>query len=210
MLPPRDSWNSLTRAQIAFGQGLSVNALQMATAINTVANGGQLITPSLIEGRATTNTGDDVGTATATRKHAVSASAAKQAAEMMELVTTPDVGTAPGAGIEGYRVAGKTGTAQEVGGKCKCYQDGGLDVSFAGFAPADSPRFTVYAVIKHPQAGASGGGTAGPVFRKVLAYVLQKYAVAPTGTTPPNIPTQWKGRHSDRDATGAITSSANR
>ncbi len=59
MLPPRDSWNSLTRAQVAFGQGLSVNALQMATGINTVANGGELITPSLIEGSETTNTGAD-------------------------------------------------------------------------------------------------------------------------------------------------------
>ena len=209
VLPPRDSWNTLTRAQVAFGQGLSVNALQMATAVNTVANGGQLITPSLIDGQATTNSGDDVGTATAIRHRAVSASAAKQAAEMMELVTTQDVGTAPGAGIAGYRVSGKTGTAQEVGGKCNCYQDGGLDVSFAGFAPADNPRFTVYAVIKHPQKGASGGGTAGPVFRKVLAYVLQKYAVAPTGTTPPHIPTQWKGRHSDRTATGAPTGAGN-
>ena len=210
VLPPRDSWNILTRAQVAFGQGLSVNALQMATAVNTVADGGELITPSLIEGRATMNTGTAVGTATATRHRAVSASAAKQAAEMMELVTTEGKGTAPGAGIEGYRVAGKTGTAQEVGGACNCYKDGGLDVSFAGFAPADNPRFTVYAVVKHPGPGASGGGTAGPVFRKVLAYVLQKYAVAPTGTTPPNIPIQWKGKHSDRDATGALTSASGR
>ena len=121
---------------------------------------------------------------------------------MMELVTTPDVGTAPGAGIEGYRVAGKTGTAQEVGGKCNCYRDGGLAVSFAGFAPADNPRFTVYAVVKHPGEGATGGGTAGPVFRKVLAYVLQKYAVAPTGTAPAEDPDQW-GAHSDRDAAKA-------
>jgi cell division protein FtsI (penicillin-binding protein 3) len=210
VLPPRDTWNSLTRAQVAFGQGLSVNALQMATAVNTVADGGELITPSLIEGRATMNTGTDVGTATASRHRAVSAAAAKQAAEMMELVTTEGKGTAPGAGIQGYRVAGKTGTAQEVGGACNCYKDGGLDVSFAGFAPADNPRFTVYAVVKHPGPGASGGGTAGPVFRKVLAYVLQKYAVAPTGTTPPNIPIQWKGKHSDRDATGALTSASGR
>ena len=82
---------------------------------------------------------------------------------MMELVTTPDVGTAPGAGLEGYRVAGKTGTAQQVGKKCKCY-DGSTAVSFAGFAPADKPRFTVYVVVQKPRAGASGGGTAGPVF----------------------------------------------
>ena len=110
---------------------------------------------------------------------------------MMELVTTQDVGTAPGAGITGYRVAGKTGTAQEVGGKCKCYAEGGSAVSFAGFAPADDPRFTVYVVIKKPRAGASGGGTAGPVFRKILSYVLQKYGVEPTGTPPASIPTFW-------------------
>ena len=80
---------------------------------------------------------------------------------------------------------------------CKCYDDGGLAVSFAGFAPADKPRFTVYVVVKQPREGASGGGTAGPVFRKILSYVLQKYAVPPTGTTPSTIPIKW-GRHAAR------------
>jgi cell division protein FtsI (penicillin-binding protein 3) len=194
LLPPSDQWSVLTRAQVAFGQGVGVNALQMATAINTVANGGELVTPSLVKGRATTASGAEVGTEVATRRQVVKPSAAKQTAEMMELVTTEGVGTAPGAGIPGYRVAGKTGTAQEVGGACNCYADGGLAVSFAGFAPADDPRFTVYVVIKHPKDGASGGGTAGPVFRKILSYVLQKYAVPPTGTTPTKIPIKWRAR----------------
>jgi cell division protein FtsI (penicillin-binding protein 3) len=191
VLGNRDSWNTLTRAQVAFGQGLSVNALQMATAINTVANGGELITPSLITGRATTTSGDEVGTETSTKRRVIGAAAARQTAAMMEGVTTQDVGTAPGAGIEGYRVAGKTGTAQQVGAKCRCY-DGSLAVSFAGFAPADNPRFTVYVVIKHPEGAASGGGTAGPVFRKILNYVLQKYAVPPTDTPPARIPIRWR------------------
>ena len=191
MLGDGSTWSTLSRAQIAFGQGLSVNALQMATAVNTLANDGQLITPSLVKGRATTSDGDEVGTETSTRRTVVSQKAARQTAQMMELVTTPDVGTAPGAGIEGYRVAGKTGTAQEVGGDCNCYADGGLAVSFAGFAPADQPRFTVYTMIMRPEDGASGGGTAGPVFRKILNYVLQKYAVPPTGTEAAEIPTKW-------------------
>lgn len=195
LLPARDRWSLLTRAQIAFGQGVSVNALQMAAAINTVANAGQRVTPSLVEGRATTSAGNDVGTDTASRRTVVSAEAARQTAEMMELVTTQDVGTAPGAGIAGYRVAGKTGTAQEVGGECNCYADGGLAVSFSGFAPADKPRFTVYVVVKKPGEGASGGGTAGPVFRKILSYVLQKYAVPPTGTPGSTIPTRWRPRN---------------
>jgi len=191
LLPPAGIWSTLSRAQIAFGQGVSVNALQMASAVNAIANGGELVSPSLVSGRATTASGRDVGTDTTTRRRVVSAKAASLTAKMMELVTTPDVGTAPGAGIVGYRVAGKTGTAQEVGGSCKCYKDGGLAVSFAGFAPADKPRFTVYVVVKHPTGVASGGGTAGPVFRKILSYVLQKYAVPPTGTTPSKIPIQW-------------------
>ena len=78
VLGDRDSWNTLTRAQVAFGQGLSVNALQMATAINTVANDGQLITPSLVEGRATTSSGQEVGTETAKRRQVISAEAAAQ------------------------------------------------------------------------------------------------------------------------------------
>ena len=60
--PPATLWTSLTKAQIAFGQGVSVNALQMATAVNTLANGGVLITPSLVRGSATTAGGNEVGT----------------------------------------------------------------------------------------------------------------------------------------------------
>ncbi len=196
LLPAADIWSPLSLAQIAFGQGVSVNALQMTSAVNALANGGELVSPSLVQGRATTATGNEVGTDTTRRQRAVSERAAVQTAQMMELVTTPDVGTAPGAGIEGYRVAGKTGTAQQAGEKCQCY-DGSIAVSFAGFAPADKPRFTVYVVVKKPRAGASGGGTAGPVFRKIMSYVLQKYAVPPTGTQPPNLPIRW-GRHTAR------------
>ncbi len=199
LLPAPEAWSELTRAQIAFGQGVSVNALQMVTAVNAIANGGELVSPSLVRGRATTSSGREVGTATTTSRRVVSADAAARTAEMMELVTTPDVGTAPGAAVEGYRVAGKTGTAQEVGGACNCYADGGLAVSFAGFAPADKPRFTVYVMVMRPKAGGSGGGTAGPVFRKILGYVLQKYGVPPTGTTPPTMPIKW-GRQADKPA----------
>ncbi|HNA99230.1 MAG TPA: penicillin-binding protein 2, partial [Marmoricola sp.] len=61
-----------------------------------------------------------------------------------------------------------------------------------GFAPADAARFTVYVVVRHPQAGgASGGSTAGPVFHDIMNYVLQKYAVAPTGTPAINLPAYW-------------------
>ena len=191
LLTDASQWSVLSRAQISFGQGVSVTALQMAAAVNALGNDGELVEPSIVEGRERTSSGEEVGTATATKRRAVSSTAARETAEMMELVTTPDVGTAPGAGIEGYRVAGKTGTAQQAGGKCDCYAMGGKAVSFGGFAPADDPRFTVYAVVNKPKIGGSGAGTTGPVFRKIMAYLLQKYAVAPTGTLPPSIPTEW-------------------
>jgi cell division protein FtsI (penicillin-binding protein 3) len=190
LLPDPSSWTELTQATASFGQGVSVNALQMATAVNAVANGGELITPSLVKGRAVTSSGDVVGTDAAARHRVISADAAAKVSRMMEMVTTEGAGTAPGAGIAGYRVAGKTGTAQQVGKGCRCY-DGSLAVSFAGFAPADHPRFTVYVVIQKPQGGASGGGTAGPVFRKIMTYLLQKYAVPPTNTPPAHLPVEW-------------------
>jgi cell division protein FtsI (penicillin-binding protein 3) len=190
LLPDPTTWSELTQATISFGQGVSVNALQMATAVNAVANGGEFISPSLIKGRAVTSSGAVVGSDTATRHRVISQQAAEKVSRMMEMVTTQGAGTAPGAAIDGYRVAGKTGTAQQVGGTCKCY-DGSLAVSFAGFAPADNPRFTVYVVIQKPQGTASGGGTAGPVFRKILSYLLQKYAVPPTNTPPARLPVEW-------------------
>ena len=190
LVPHPTTWTDLTRATIAFGQGISVNALQMAAAVNTIANGGEFIDPSLVIGRATSKSSGEVGTETSERTRVMSPETALKVSRMMEMVTTPGAGTAAGVAIDGYRVAGKTGTAQQVGETCKCY-DGSLAVSFAGFAPADDPRFTVYAVIQKPEARAGGGATTGPVVRKMLADLLQKYGVPPTGTPPADVPVEW-------------------
>jgi cell division protein FtsI (penicillin-binding protein 3) len=109
---------------------------------------------------------------------------------MMEAVTDPEEGTAPAAAIEGYRVAGKTGTAQRVGEDCRCY-DGTFTVSFAGFAPADDPRFLVYVVVQDPKNGGGGGSVGGPAFHKIMTYLLRKYAVPPTGAPAPDNPVEW-------------------
>lgn len=190
LLPAADTWSKVKQATIAFGQGLSVNALQMTTAVNAVANDGVLVTPSLVKGSATTNAGHTVGTDTTTTHRVVSKKAAGQMARMMEMVPNPETGTAPGAQVPGYRVAGKTGTAQRVGEKCGCY-DGTFTVSFAGFAPADNPRFTVYVVVQNPRNGGGGGSIGGPAFSKIMSYVLGKYAVPPTGTPHADLPIEW-------------------
>ena len=190
LLPSQVAWNGMLQDRIAFGQSVSVNGLQMAAAVNTIANGGVRVSPSLIQGSATANDGSVVGTDHATRRRVVSADAAHQMTLMMERVVNPDAGTAPLAQVPGYVVAGKTGTAQRVGPKCACY-DGSRTVSFGGFAPADKPRFTVYVVVQKPRSSLGGGGTAGPAFSKIMAFALRRYGVPPTGAKPSEIPTTW-------------------
>jgi len=189
ILPPIDQWTLGIKDRIAFGQSLSVNALQEIAAVNTVANGGVRVDPSLILGSATNDKGESIGSAHTTERRVLSAGAAKQMTNMMERVVDPNAGVAPQAQVPGYVVAGKTGTAQEVGKKCGCYNS--TTVSFAGFAPADHPRFTVYVVVNSPRNGSSGAGTAGPAFSKLMSYALRRYGVAPTGAKASKIPVQW-------------------
>ncbi len=200
LLPDGDLWTSQTADRIAFGQSLSVNALQMAAAVNTIANGGVRVDPSLVRGSAITDNGVQVGSDAARTRQVVSPDAARQTMLMMERVIDPEAGVAPRAAVPGYRVAGKTGTAQRVGAECGCY-DGTFTVSFAGFAPADDPRFTIYVVVQNPRNGGGGGSVAGPAFSKLMGYTLRRYGVPPTGTRPSRLPSSGEGwGHGERPA----------
>ena len=190
LLPAKAAWNGMLQDRIAYGQSVSVNGVQMAAALNTIANGGVRVSPSLIQGKATTNTGQEVGTDTTTRHRVVSQDAARQMTNMMERVVDPNAGTAPLAQVPGYVVAGKTGTAQRVGPVCGCY-NGQFTVSFGGFAPADDPRFTVYVVVQNPGINLGGGGIGGPAYSKIMSFALRRYGVAPSGAEPSHIPTTW-------------------
>lgn len=185
-----EDWREINKDNISFGQGVAVNAVQMAAAINTIANGGVYVQPSIVKGKATTNDGTVVGSDVAQTRQVVSAETARQVGLMMEAVTDAKRGSAPAAAIAGYRVAGKTGTAQQPGGSCNCYAGGTNTLSFVGFAPADEPRFLVYVVI-HGQKGGSGGGVAAPAFHKIMSYVLGKYAVPPTGAREDKLSITW-------------------
>jgi cell division protein FtsI (penicillin-binding protein 3) len=139
----------------------------------------------------------EIGTDVSTTRQVISREAARQMTLMMERVVDPEDGVAPGAQVPGYVVAGKTGTAQRVGtcgkgaDKHGCY-DGTNTVSFAGFAPAQNPRFTVYVVIQAPTIeGAGGGATAGPVFSKIMGYALQRYGVPPIAKKQTRLPVEW-------------------
>lgn len=189
ILTPGESMTSQTKDRVAFGQSLSVNVAQMAAAVNTIANDGVRVSPSIISGTATTDDGEKVGTDVATRHRVVSKRAARATARMMEKVVHPEDGVAPRAQVPGYLVAGKTGTAQRV------LESGGYgdetSVSFGGFAPADDARFTVYVVVHSPKVDGGGGSVAGPVFSRIMGYVLGRYGVAPTEGKPSRLPVEW-------------------
>lgn len=187
---PVAPWTSLSQATISFGQGISATPLQMAAAINTIANGGVRVSPSLIEGSATSEDGAKVGTAHATASRVISEETAGKVSRMMETVLDPEEGTAPAARVPGYRVAGKTGTAQIPGPNG--YLVGIDNNSFAGFAPADDSRFTVYVAIMGVRGGA-GGLTAAPAFKRIMSWMLRHYGVPPTDTSATPYETTWGG-----------------
>jgi len=185
ILPPDTQWNGSQRYTIAFGQGIGVTALQVASVYATLANGGVRVDPTVV--RATI--GPD-GTATprprpATRQ-VVDAAVAQQVRDMLEAVTGKE-GTAKAAQLAGYRVAGKTGTAQRPNPVCHCYRGGGYTASFVGFAPADNPQLLVEVILQNPRNGHFGGTVAAPVFRTILSFALKSLKIPPTGTRPPTM-----------------------
>jgi cell division protein FtsI (penicillin-binding protein 3) len=181
ILPPPDKWSGTQAATIAFGQGVSVNALQMASVYATVANDGVRVPPRVVR--------DTIGsdgrlspTPAPGRTTVVSPKTAQELRTMLEAVTS-DEGTAPEARIDGFRVAGKTGTSQRVDPTCGCYR--GYTASFVGMAPADNPQLVVAVVLQDPQNGHFGGTLAAPVFHDVMAFALQARQIPPTGTAAP-------------------------
>jgi len=186
VLTPPSRWSGTDRYPISFGQTVSVNALQMASVYATIANGGVRVSPQLIAGTVEPD-GRFVAAPAPAQRRVISRSTAAQITRMLEGATTEE-GTAPKARVPGYRVAGKTGTAEIVNPDCGCYEGGGYTASFAGFAPADDPQLVVQVVLQKPTKGSHyGGDVAAPVFRDVMAFALKTRKIPPTGGRPPKI-----------------------
>ncbi|MEN9542805.1 MAG: hypothetical protein RL239_458 [Actinomycetota bacterium] len=169
-------WSGTTAPTVAFGQGYSVTAMQATSVFATLANDGVRVTPTVVKGIS-----DAAGRYTPAGKQksvrVVSAETAQKMRLMMESVVSAS-GTAPTEAIPGYRVAGKTGTAQRVDDSCGCYR--GYTASFIGFAPADKPEFVVSVTIQDPKGLHWGGYLGGPVFKKVMSFVLKDQHIPPT------------------------------
>ena len=187
-LPKLEKWSGTSFPTFAFGQGYMVSAVQIASMYATIANDGVRMNPSLIEGYVMPN-GEYQTSAPTTRTEVMSVAAAKTLREMMETVVS-DEGTAPLAEIPGYRVAGKTGTAEVVDPICKCYSNDVI-ASFIGMAPAENPEIVVAVAIHKPRNGRWGGSLAGPVFKEVAQYSLKQLNIPPSNGKPTGYPVEW-------------------
>jgi cell division protein FtsI (penicillin-binding protein 3) len=186
LLTPAAELNGSQRYTMLFGQGIAVTAIQATGVFQTIANGGVRLTPSLVEG-VTAPGGEQATPAPTAGTRVVSTSTATQVSQMLEEVTLPG-GTAPMVAMPGYRVAGKTGTANRIE-EGRGYAGGGYTVSFVGYAPAEDPKFVISVVVQRPAlSNPAGGAICGPVFKDVMTYALQSYQVPPTGQAPVSIP----------------------
>ncbi|MFF7329225.1 penicillin-binding transpeptidase domain-containing protein [Streptomyces sp. NPDC008150] len=189
ILAPPDKWSTSQQYTIPFGQGVSINALQAASVYSTIANGGVRVEPTLVRGTKGAD-GQFTPAAEPKKTRVVSAKTAKEVSQMLESVVDDEQGTGALARIPGYRVAGKTGTANRVDPATGKYS--GYTSSFAGFAPADKPRVTVYCAIQNATKGSYfGGQICGPVYKKVMEFALKSLQVPPTGAKAANLPVSY-------------------
>jgi cell division protein FtsI (penicillin-binding protein 3) len=206
ILNPVEKWSGSTFPTVSFGQSYSVTAIQATSVFATIANAGLRVTPTLVAG-----TSDSSGHYTAAPRpesqRVISQDVARQLSAMMESVVQ-EGGTAVRAAIPGYRVAGKTGTAQRYDGSCGCYR--GYTASFIGFAPADKPRFVMSVTVQNPVGIHWGGYLGGPVFKSVISYALKSYRVPPTGVELTPYPLDKKGLDKLNKEAKIATASAKR
>jgi cell division protein FtsI (penicillin-binding protein 3) len=183
MLSSYQRWTKIDTAAIAFGQGISVSAIQLITAIGAIANDGILMKPYVVQAI----TGKDGALIekfgpTPVRR-AVSSETAATLKKMLAKVTQ-DGGTGVQAALDGYTVCGKTGTAQKIG-ESGTYEKGKYVSSFAGFVPAENPEAVILVIIDEPKKAHYGGIVAAPAFKQIALQTLNYMNVPPEGTSNP-------------------------
>ncbi len=180
-LRDNSQWFAVDLATISFGQGVTTTALQLASAISAVANGGILMKPYLVEKITDAESNVIKQVTPEIRKRVVSEETAKAVALMMEGVTG-EGGTGTKAAVDGFRVAGKTGTSQKVDPVTHGYSVNKRIASFVGFVPMDKPRLTILVVIDEPKTSPYGGVVAAPAFGAIARQTLCYLKATPDAT----------------------------
>ncbi|MBO0866318.1 MAG: penicillin-binding protein 2, partial [Mycobacterium sp.] len=180
LVPPIDQWSGSTFSNLPIGQGLSMTLLQMAGMYQAIANDGLRMPPRIVK---TTIAPDGSRTEEPRPEgvRVVSPETAHTVRNMLRAVVQRDPkggqqGTGPQAAVDGYQIAGKTGTAQQINPTCGCYFDDVYWITFAGMAPADDPRYVVGIMMDNPPRSADGapGHTAAPLFHNIASWLMQR------------------------------------
>ncbi|KRD17174.1 cell division protein FtsI [Mycobacterium sp. Root265] len=180
LVPPIDQWSGSSFANLPIGQGLSMTLLQMAGMYQAIANDGMRIPPRIVKAVVAadgTRSAEDAPEGI----RVVSPATAVAVRNMLRATVQRDPrgvqqGTGWQAAVEGYQIAGKTGTAQQINPNCGCYYDDHYWITFAGLAPSDDPRYVVGIMADNPHRTADGqpGTTMAPLFHNIAAWLLQR------------------------------------
>ncbi|WP_163702266.1 peptidoglycan D,D-transpeptidase FtsI family protein [Mycolicibacterium sarraceniae] len=180
LVPPIDQWSGSTFSNLPIGQGLSMTLLQMTGMYQAIANDGVRIPPRIIKATIASD-----GTRTEEPQPAgirvVAPETARTVRNMFRAIVQRDPmgyqqGTGAPAAVDGYQIAGKTGTAQQINPACGCYYSDVYWITFAGMAPADNPRYVIGIMMNNPQRNPDGtpGHSAAPLFHNIAAWLLQR------------------------------------
>jgi cell division protein FtsI (penicillin-binding protein 3) len=172
-------WSRISPASLSIGYEISVTALQMLQAVNIIANDGVLVPPRIV--RRVLNASNQSTRNPLRPMRTISRETASILTSILQAVVQG--GTGSPARIAGYRIAGKTGTAQIFDPSIGRYSSEAHIASFVGFVPADNPAFSIIVVIDEPTGSYYGGEVAGPVFREISKQLLQ-YLKIPRQKTP--------------------------
>lgn len=180
-LLPYQRWSKIDAGAIAFGQGISVSAIQLITAVSAIANDGILMKPYIVQAITDENGALIKRSKPLPVRRAVSVETARMIKKIMMSVTDSD-GTGPQAALNSYTVSGKTGTAQKTneGGT---YATGKYVASFVGFTPSEKPELAILIVVDEPRGSHYGGVVAAPAFRQIAQEALNHLNVPPDKNT---------------------------
>jgi membrane peptidoglycan carboxypeptidase len=177
ILPALKQWTGTSIGTVPIGQGLAVTALQMLGVYTTIANKGVRVPLHLVHSTIDKN-GIERKLKTADPVRVVSEQTAAQVKDMLESVVRS--GTGKKAQVKGYRVAGKTGTAQKPNEHSRGYKKDAYVASFIGFFPAEHPRFAILCLLDEPKTSIYGGATAAPLFAEIAHFLGQHYRIPPS------------------------------
>lgn len=180
-------WSDHLLSNVSFGHGVTATPLQIANAYAAIANGGLLKTPYIVESVLDSETGLERSVRPEEPiRRVLSGDVAAQMRLLLSGVTAAG-GTGVNAKVNGFIVAGKTGTAQKVNPKGRGYLQGGYISSFAGFLPAHDPRLVIFVAVDHPKKVYYGSQVAAPLFSRLGAYAARREGLAPVLISEQNL-----------------------